>query len=117
MVSTTSQLRLRRASTIHELRPMAMTSRVTSRVSNQKDLGWGRWTGGKLAIVSNEECISCGECTRYCQMGIDVRAFAQREEPLSNATTTCIFCGICVTVCPVDVLSVQRTDRTERDSS
>jgi Pyruvate/2-oxoacid:ferredoxin oxidoreductase delta subunit len=68
---------------------------------------WGRWTGGKLAIVPNDECISCGECTRYCQMGIDVRAFAQRELPLSNRTTCCIFCGICVTVCPVDVLRVE----------
>ncbi len=69
---------------------------------------WGRWGGGKLAIVPNEECISCGECTRYCQMGIDVRAFAQRQLPLSNYTTCCIFCGICVTVCPVDVLRVAR---------
>jgi thioredoxin reductase/NAD-dependent dihydropyrimidine dehydrogenase PreA subunit len=69
---------------------------------------WGRWGGGKLAIVPNEECISCGECTRYCQMGIDVRAFAQRQQPLSNKTTCCIFCGICVTVCPVDVLKVER---------
>ncbi len=69
---------------------------------------WGRWTGGKLAIVPNDECISCGECTKYCQMGIDVRAFAQRQWPLSNATTCCIFCGICVSVCPVDVLRVAR---------
>ena len=68
---------------------------------------WGRWSGGKLAIVANDECISCGECTRNCQMGIDVRAFAQREQPLSNKTTSCIFCGICVTVCPVDVLAVE----------
>jgi len=75
---------------------------------------WSRWTGGKLAIVPNDECISCGECTKYCQMGIDVRAFAQREQPLSNLTTSCVFCGICVTVCPVDVLEVKRqtTPRT-----
>ncbi len=69
---------------------------------------WSRWTGGKLAIVPNDECISCGECTKYCQMGIDVRAFAQREQALSNSTTSCVFCGICVTVCPVDVLEVKR---------
>ncbi len=69
---------------------------------------WGRWTGGRLAIVPNSECISCGECTRYCQMGIDVRAFAVREQRLSNRTTGCVFCGICVTVCPVDVLRVER---------
>lgn len=74
---------------------------------------WSRWTGGKLAIIPNDECISCGECTRYCQMGIDVRAFAQREEPLSNKTTECIFCGICVTVCPVDVLHVGRPENTK----
>ena len=66
-----------------------------------------RFTGGRMAIVPNDECISCGECTRYCQMGIDVRAFAQREEPLSNETTCCVFCGICVTVCPVDVLEAK----------
>ncbi|MBD3335693.1 MAG: 4Fe-4S dicluster domain-containing protein, partial [Candidatus Eisenbacteria bacterium] len=75
---------------------------------------WGRWTKGRIKIVPNEECISCGECTRYCQMGIDVRAFAQREQPLSNATTSCIFCGICVTVCPVDVLRVERRGRSEQ---
>ncbi len=69
---------------------------------------WGRWTGGRRAIVPNDECISCGECTRYCQMGIDVRAFAQRGEPLSNESTSCVFCGICVNKCPVDVLRVGR---------
>ena len=84
---------------------------------------WGRWTGGKLAIVPNQECISCGECTRYCQMGIDVRAFAQRGEPLSNESTSCVFCGICATVCPVDVLKVERLPggtrkwRLEREAS
>jgi formate hydrogenlyase subunit 6/NADH:ubiquinone oxidoreductase subunit I len=41
-------------------------------------------------------------------MGIDVRAFAVREQRLSNETTSCVFCGICVTVCPVDVLRVER---------
>ncbi|RME26190.1 MAG: 4Fe-4S binding protein [Deltaproteobacteria bacterium] len=69
---------------------------------------WGRIGKGRLRIVANDECISCGECTRYCQMGIDVRAFAQRQLPLSNETTCCIFCGICVTVCPVDVLRLER---------
>ncbi len=72
---------------------------------------WGRWTGGKLAIRSNDECISCGECNHHCQMGIDVRSFAQRSEDLSNSSTVCVFCGICVEVCPVDVLSVGRRDK------
>ncbi len=77
---------------------------------------WGRWTGGRRAVVPNDECISCGECTRYCQMGIDVRAFAQRGEPLSNESTSCIFCGICVEKCPVDVLRVGLLPRKEEGS-
>ncbi len=76
-----------------------------------------RWSGGKLEIQPNNECISCGECTRYCQMGIDVRAFAQRAEPLSNLTSECIFCGICVTVCPVDVLSVGPSEKRRTSSN
>jgi formate hydrogenlyase subunit 6/NADH:ubiquinone oxidoreductase subunit I len=46
-------------------------------------------------------------------MGIDVRAFAERELALSNKTTECIFCGICVTVCPVDVLRVEHRGRPQ----
>ena len=76
----------------------------------------GRWSGGKLAILANDECISCGECTRYCQMGIDVRSFAQRQVPLTNASTCCVFCGICVTVCPVDVLRLGRRDKQALES-
>ena len=58
----------------------------------------------KVAILSNNKCISCGECTRHCQMGIDVMAYAQRQRELSNGDSACIQCGICVEVCPMDVL-------------
>ncbi|MBI4462838.1 MAG: NAD(P)-binding domain-containing protein, partial [Acidobacteria bacterium] len=34
-----------------------------------------RWFSD-LVIQSNDKCISCGECTRYCQVGIDVMSFA-----------------------------------------
>jgi NAD-dependent dihydropyrimidine dehydrogenase PreA subunit len=60
---------------------------------------------GRLQIKSNEKCIGCGQCTRYCQVGIDVQSFAQRKQAFSNAQTSCIQCGICIEVCPMDVLS------------
>ncbi len=61
---------------------------------------------GRLAIVVNDKCISCGECTRYCQMGIDVQGFAEQGQAFDNRATACIQCGVCVEVCPVDALSL-----------
>ena len=53
-----------------------------------------------------------GECTLHCQMGIQVERFAQRQLDLSNANSSCIQCGICVEVCPMDVLSVGTAGQT-----
>jgi ferredoxin len=33
--------------------------------------------------------------------------YAMKQEVLDNANSSCIGCGICVTVCPMDVLSFQ----------
>jgi ferredoxin len=38
-------------------------------------------------------------------VGIDVMNFAMKQEELNNANSCCIGCGICVTVCPMNVLS------------
>ncbi|MBC8164570.1 MAG: 4Fe-4S dicluster domain-containing protein [Bryobacteraceae bacterium] len=62
----------------------------------------------RFAIASNDKCIACGECSRYCQVGIDVMKFALKQEEITNTNTSCIGCGICVTVCPMDVLSFAR---------
>lgn len=62
----------------------------------------------KITIHADEKCIGCGECTRYCQMGIDVQSFAQRQELLHNGNSACIQCGICIQVCPMEVLSIER---------
>lgn len=59
----------------------------------------------RFKIRANDKCISCNECTRYCQVGIDVQSYALKQEVLDNATSSCIGCGICVSVCPMDVLS------------
>ena len=64
---------------------------------------FSKWFG-KLKITSNDKCITCGECSRYCQVGIDVMSFAKNQQEFSNKNSSCIHCGICITVCPLDVL-------------
>jgi NosR/NirI family transcriptional regulator, nitrous oxide reductase regulator len=62
-----------------------------------------RWS--RFQIASNDKCIACGECTRNCQVGIDVMKYALSQQELNNENSSCIGCGICITVCPMDVLS------------
>ncbi|MDH3648778.1 MAG: NAD(P)-binding domain-containing protein [Saprospiraceae bacterium] len=65
---------------------------------------------GRLQIVSNEKCISCTQCSKYCQVGVDVMAFAKNQQAFDNTNSSCIHCGICITVCPMDVLSFDLKD-------
>jgi len=51
------------------------------------------------------QCISCGNCSTYCEMGIDVRAYAQRGEDIVRAS--CVGCGVCSAVCPRGVLKLE----------
>ncbi len=62
---------------------------------------------GKLKISSNEHCISCTQCSKYCQVGVDVMAFAKNQESFDNRNSSCIHCGICIDVCPMNVLSFE----------
>ena len=62
---------------------------------------------GRLKIVSNDKCITCTECSKYCQVGVDVMAFAKNQQPFDNSNSACIHCGICIDVCPVSVLSFE----------
>lgn len=50
-------------------------------------------------------CISCGQCSVYCEMGIDVRSYAQKGEEIKRAA--CVGCGICASVCPRGVLKLE----------
>lgn len=68
-----------------------------------------RWYG-RLKIVANDRCITCTECSKYCQVGVDVMAFAKNQQPFDNSNTGCIQCGICIDVCPVDVLAFETSD-------
>ncbi len=66
----------------------------------------------RFRIVANDKCIACNECSRNCQVGIDVMQYALKQEPLDNGTSSCIGCGICVTVCPMDTLSFSPSTRS-----
>lgn len=60
----------------------------------------------KFRISTNGgQCISCGNCSTYCEMGIDVRAYAQKGENIVRAS--CVGCGICSAVCPRGVLKLE----------
>lgn len=65
-----------------------------------------RWS--RFKIIANNKCIGCDECSRNCQVGIDVMNFALKQEVIDNQNSSCIGCGICVTTCPMDVLSFDR---------
>jgi Pyruvate/2-oxoacid:ferredoxin oxidoreductase delta subunit len=60
----------------------------------------------RFRITTNGgQCISCGNCSTYCEMGIDVRAYAQRGANIVRSS--CVGCGICSAVCPRGVLKLE----------
>ena len=61
------------------------------------------------------QCISCGNCSNACEMGIDVKQYAQRGEPIVRAA--CVGCGLCATACPRGVLNLENGPRTGRLAS
>ena len=62
----------------------------------------------RFRITTNGgQCISCGNCSTYCEMGIDVRHYAQRGQPVVRSS--CVGCGVCASVCPRGVLRLENT--------
>ncbi|MEM9991893.1 MAG: 4Fe-4S dicluster domain-containing protein, partial [Bacteroidota bacterium] len=60
----------------------------------------------RFRITTNGgQCISCGNCSTYCEMGIDVRAYAQRGQDIVRSS--CVGCGVCAAVCPRGVLRLE----------
>ncbi|MEZ4689787.1 MAG: 4Fe-4S binding protein [Ignavibacteria bacterium] len=55
--------------------------------------------------VNGGQCISCGNCSTYCEMGIDVKSYAQRGQNVIRAS--CVGCGVCSEVCPRGVLRLE----------
>jgi polyferredoxin len=62
----------------------------------------------RFRITTNGgQCISCGNCSTYCEMGIDVRWYAQRQQDIVRSS--CVGCGICSAVCPRGVLNLENS--------
>ncbi len=67
----------------------------------------------RFRITTNGgQCISCGNCTTYCEMGIDVRAYAQKQQNIVRAS--CVGCGVCASVCPRGVLKLENGPLEQR---
>lgn len=67
----------------------------------------------RFRITTNGgQCISCGNCSTYCEMGIDVRWYAQRGQNIIRAS--CVGCGMCAAVCPRGVLRLENAPMKAR---
>ncbi len=69
-------------------------------------LGFQQRMFSKFRITTNGgQCISCGNCSTHCEMGIDVRSYAQKGENIVRSS--CVGCGVCSAVCPRGVLKLE----------
>jgi polyferredoxin len=69
-------------------------------------LGIIQRTFSKFRITTNGPmCMECGLCSKYCEMGIDVRSYAQKGRDIKRAS--CVGCGICAWACPRGVLRLE----------
>ena len=79
-------------------------------------LGFQQRLFSRFRITTNGgQCISCGNCSTYCEMGIDVRAYAQKGENIVRSS--CVGCGICSAVCPRGVLKLENDTPAGRINS
>jgi ferredoxin-type protein NapH len=76
-------------------------------------LGFVQRFKSRFRITTNGgQCISCGNCSTYCEMGIDVRWYAQRGQNIVRSS--CVGCGVCSSVCPRGVLNLEVTEEVGR---
>ncbi|RME92382.1 MAG: 4Fe-4S binding protein [Candidatus Hydrogenedentota bacterium] len=62
--------------------------------------------------VNGDQCMACGNCSAYCEMGIDVRMYAMEGKDFVRAS--CVGCGMCASVCPRGVLKLEnKTGRSQ----
>ena len=76
---------------------------------------WQRLFSRFRITTNGAQCMSCGNCSTYCEQGIDVQSYAQRG--LNIVRASCVGCGVCSAVCPRGVLKLENgkthTDRFE----
>jgi ferredoxin-type protein NapH len=70
---------------------------------------FGKYARSQFKVAANDKCKGLDLCTLQCPMGIDVASFAHKnKKPIMGSfsldNTTCIGCGGCIDVCPVNAL-------------
>ena len=58
-------------------------------------------------VPESARCVQCGICSYACPIGIDVRRYAWKGQPISDSY--CLTCGECVARCPRGVLRFERS--------
>jgi len=66
---------------------------------------WQRLFSRFRITTNGDQCMSCGNCSTFCEMGIDVRSYAEKGENVVRAS--CVGCGVCASVCPRGVLKLE----------
>ncbi len=74
-----------------------------------------KWFSRFRITTNGGQCISCGNCSTYCEMGIDVKSYAQRGQDIIRAS--CVGCGICSSVCPRGVLKLENGPLNSKQNS
>lgn len=58
-----------------------------------------------IVVAEPGRCVQCGICAHSCPMGIEVRRYSRRGEPVTDRR--CILCGACVARCPRGTLRLE----------
>ena len=58
------------------------------------------FSGGKVAVIDQEKCISCGKCEEVCHFDA-----IHHNDIYSINELSCEGCGLCSLACPVDAIS------------
>lgn len=72
-----------------------------------------RWKSRFRIEVDKGACISCNACSAACEMGINVKDYAEKGVPVVRAS--CVGCGLCEAACPRSVLHLA-TDKIQLES-
>ncbi len=57
---------------------------------------------------STNDCIRCGLCAITCKNVMQIGALKMTEKGIESGVDICQVCGACLSVCPVDFLSIDR---------
>ncbi len=64
-----------------------------------------------IAVIDSEKCVNCGVCEKKrCQ----VKAIRKTENSYEVIAENCIGCGLCITTCPKQAITLLKKDENER---